>query len=65
VLIRFNDAAPGRRPNGRYVVAEVRDWLRREAAALAERFDRRNGTAYYAEQLLERGEWQAFAQPPE
>jgi hypothetical protein len=65
VLVRFNDTAPGRRPNGRYVVAEVREWMRREATELAARFDRRNGTDYYAEQLRERTDWQRFARPPE
>lgn len=63
VLVRFNEAVPGRRPNGRYVVAEVRDWMRRAATELAARFDRRNGTGYYAEQLRERTEWQSFALP--
>lgn len=65
VLVRFNDLVPGRLPNGRYVVAQVRDWMHQQAAELAARFDTRNGTDYYAEQLRERAAWQQFAQPPE
>ena len=60
VLVRFGDGVPGRLPSGRYGVGEVRDWMRGEATALAARFDGRNGTDYYAEQLRERGDWQAW-----
>jgi len=63
VLVRFTAAVPGRKPNGRYVVAEVRDWMWEQATDLAARFDARNGTDYYAEQLRERLDWQRFAQP--
>lgn len=65
VLVRFTQAVPGRKPNGRYVVAEVRDWMWGQATGLAARFDARNGTDYYAEQLRERTEWQQFARPAE
>jgi hypothetical protein len=65
VLVRFHGDVPGRLPSGRYIVSSVRDWMHAAAADLAARFDRRNGTDYYAEQLRDRADWQRYAQPPE
>lgn len=65
VMVRFNEFAPGRRPNGRYVVAEVRDWVAREAADLAGRFDRRNGNGHFGDRIRERAELQRLALPEE
>lgn len=67
VLVRFADgphAPPGVRPNGKYAVAEVRDWLHAQAKELAARFDRRNGTDYFAGLIRDRAELQKYAQPP-
>jgi hypothetical protein len=62
VLVRFHgDEVPGRRPNGRSAVAEVREWLRQQAIELAGRFDRRNGTDYFAELLRDRAAVLRFA----
>lgn len=66
VLVRFADgphAPPGLRPNGKYAVAEVRDWLHSKATELAARFDRRNGTDYFAGLIRDRADQQRFAQP--
>lgn len=65
VLVRFNDLAPGRLPNGRYVVSQVRDWMHAQAEELTARFDKRNGTDYYTEQLRERADWQGYTQASE
>jgi len=63
VPTRLGDDAPGRLPNGRYRVAEVRDWMANEAAGLADRFDRRNGNDHFAERIRERAGWQGLARP--
>jgi hypothetical protein len=67
VLVRFADgphAPPGVRPNGKYGVTEVRDWLHAQSRELAERFDRRNGNDYFAGLIRDRADLQQFAQPP-
>lgn len=63
VLIRFADGPPGLRPNGHYEIAAVRAWLADQATELAERFDRRNGTRYFAELIRERAALQHLARP--
>lgn len=65
VMTRFGDDVPGRLPSGRYVVAAVRDWMRRNATEYTARFDARNGNDYFTRQLAERTAWQQFAQPAE
>ena len=37
--------------SGRYETTVIRDWIRSEATAIARRFDRRNGNAFYSEWL--------------
>jgi hypothetical protein len=63
VRMRLTDTVPVRPAAARYAVTELRDWLRREAADLAARFDRRNGTAYFAGQIQERADLQRWALP--
>lgn len=66
VLVRFADgphAPPGLRPNGQYEVAAVRDWLHARATELATRFDRRNGTGYFAGLIRDRAGLQRYAEP--
>jgi hypothetical protein len=59
--MRLSDLVPVAHDHGRYSVDHLRDWLLREATALAEQFDRRNGTSYFREQLVERAELQRWA----
>jgi hypothetical protein len=56
LAVRLPDIVPVSRSNGRYAVAELRDWLAREAAELADLFDARNGTSYFHEQIAQRAE---------
>ena len=65
VLVRFAEGPPGLLPSGRYVVAEVREWMAREARELTERFDRRNGNGYFAELTRARADLQRYALPEE
>jgi hypothetical protein len=56
VALRLPDGVPVPHTAGHYKVAGLRDWLGREAADLAARFDARNGNGYFTEQLAERAE---------
>lgn len=53
---------------GHYRTEQLHDWLLREARELAERFDRRNGTDYFQEQIQERRDlqrWRIVASQPQ
>lgn len=60
---RLGDGGPPRRADGRYSVAELRDWLATEARESAARFDRRNGNTHFADRIRQRAGWQALARP--
>lgn len=64
VWVRLGEEAPQRRADGRYAVAELREWLAAEARESAARFDRRNGNGHFADRIRQRAEWQALALPP-
>jgi hypothetical protein len=62
--LRLPDGLPVSCSDGYYEVEAIDEWLHREAAELAERFDRRNGTNYFREQIQERKELQRWARAP-
>lgn len=51
VRLRLTPPCPGYRPDGRYGVSELTGVYRSEAAAVAARYDVRDGNNYYARQL--------------
>ncbi|GHF48764.1 catechol 2,3-dioxygenase-like lactoylglutathione lyase family enzyme [Deinococcus metalli] len=51
VTLSLPQDVPGHRPDGRYAVRERQRHHAQEAAALAQRFDERNGTEYHARRL--------------
>lgn len=59
--LRLPEDFPVPAMDGHYRIEELQAWLLREADELAERFDRRNGTPYFQEQLQERRELQRWA----
>jgi hypothetical protein len=65
VPVRLPDWMPVVATKRGYPVAELRNWLHREATGLAQRFDERNGTPYYMEQIQERAGLQQWALPAE
>ncbi|HEY7308816.1 MAG TPA: hypothetical protein VH643_05555 [Gemmataceae bacterium] len=59
--LRLPDWLPVAVSGGKYRVEALHAWLLGEAGELAERFDRRNGTNYFREQIQERRELQRWA----
>jgi len=58
--MRLSEIVPVPQDEGRYRVADLRDWLHREARELAARFDARNGNDYFQQQIHERIELQQW-----
>jgi hypothetical protein len=61
VSLRLPEYVPVVHKNGQYHLADLRDWLRREAGDLAERFDTRNGNSYFRDDLQQRAGLQRLA----
>jgi len=59
--LRLPDEVPVPSSDGHYRIEALHDYLLREAGELAERFDRRNGTNYFRDQIQERRELQRWA----
>jgi hypothetical protein len=60
--LRLGESVPIERDHGRYEVANLREWLHDEARHLAARFDARNGTDYFRQQIQERAALQGWAE---
>ena len=54
VSLRLPESVPAPAVPRAYRVADLRDWLYRQANELAERFDRRNGNDYFRSELTQR-----------
>jgi hypothetical protein len=63
VRLRLTPACPGFRPDGRYELAELDRVYREQAAAVAARYDARDGNDFYARQLAGLDELLALARP--
>jgi hypothetical protein len=63
IALRLPEAVAVSPKDGVYRVEALREWLHGEALELAGRFDRRNGTDYYREQIQERIDLQRWAIP--
>jgi hypothetical protein len=61
VALRLPPNVPIVKTSQGYLVAEVRNWLHQEAKSLAARFDQRNGTDYFTDQLRQRVKLQQWA----
>ena len=59
--LRLPEQVPVASDEGHYRVEALHAWLLQEASELAERFDRRNGTNYFRDQIQERKELQRWA----
>lgn len=63
IKARLPKAFPRYQEKGRYEVAELDAWANEEADALAQRFDERNGTDYFAKRLKGLKKLHALATP--
>jgi hypothetical protein len=63
IKLRLTPACPGFRPNGRYELAELDRVYWEQAAAVAARYDARDGNDYYVRQLTGLEELLALARP--
>lgn len=63
IKLRLTPACPGFRPDGRYELAELDRIYWEQAAAVAARYDARDGNDYYARQLAGIEELLALARP--
>ncbi|HLW66314.1 MAG TPA: hypothetical protein VKS79_13455 [Gemmataceae bacterium] len=59
--LRLGEVVPVGREDGRYEVAQLHNWLHQEARELAARFDARNGTDCFQQQIQARAELQKWA----
>jgi hypothetical protein len=59
--LRLGDDVPVAREHGRYPVVKLRGWLHQVARDLATRFDARNGTDYFQQQIQARAELHQWA----
>jgi hypothetical protein len=58
--LRLSEIVPVPHDDGNYQVEGLRYWLHNEARELAKRFDSRNGTNYFEEEIQERQELQKW-----